>query len=114
VPDLHAEHRTLAQLPVVFQALAHELRLRALLAFVDGPKSPVQLLRECRSQDANLRSIAYHVQILRRAELVKVSSHRRRRGAVETSFELTDLGFLAVHAIHALKPTAPTGRDQQG
>lgn len=66
--------------PRVVKALAHPLRVRIMGMLHEQQLSPVQI---ASGLGAPLRTVAYHVRMLRAAGLVEEVATRRRRGAIE-------------------------------
>lgn len=90
------------------KALGHPLRVSVLLVLADAdePMTPKQLAAEL---GVPLENLSYHVRVLARLELIKLTRRRQgRRGAVEHLYRLTPDGqavldlatLLAARATH--------------
>lgn len=79
--DLHSLDPRLAK------ALSNEMRARALALLAEGAKSPKQIATEL---DLDLRSIAYHVRVLKKLGCIELIETLPRRGAVEHVYRVAD------------------------
>lgn len=62
------------------KALSNSLRARALHLIAEGVASPKSIAKRL---DADLRTVAYHVRVLKRLGCIELVETKRRRGAVE-------------------------------
>ncbi len=63
------------------------MRARALSLIVAGPKSPARIAAEL---GLDVRSVAYHVRVLKRLGCIELVETRQRRGAVEHVYRAAD------------------------
>ncbi len=70
------------------KALSNSLRARALTLIGEGIASP-KAIAEALGQD--VRSVAYHVRVLRELGCVELVETHQRRGAIEHVYRLTAL-----------------------
>jgi len=70
------------------KALSNPLRAEALALIGEGLDSPKLVAARL---DADLRTVAYHVRVLRRLGCIELSETRPRRGATEHVYRLTEL-----------------------
>jgi DNA-binding transcriptional ArsR family regulator len=68
------------QEPALVRGLAHPLRARMLSVLLEREASPKELADEF---DVPLANVAYHMQVLRKLELIRLVRKTPRRGAVE-------------------------------
>lgn len=66
--------------PRLAKALSNDLRARALGMFAEEPRSPKQISVELK---LDLRSVAYHVRVLKKLGCIELVETLPRRGAVE-------------------------------
>lgn len=69
------------------KALTHALRAKALELIAAGPTSPKAIAAEL---GVDVRSIAYHVRVLRELEFIELVETQQRRGAVEHIYRLAE------------------------
>lgn len=69
------------------KALSSELRAQALSLISEGIDSPKLIAAEL---DLDLRSVAYHVRVLRRLGCIELVDTEKRRGAVEHIYRVTE------------------------
>lgn len=69
------------------KALSSELRARALNLISEGIASP-KLIAE--KLDLDLRSVAYHVRVLKQLGCIELVETEQRRGAVEHIYRVTE------------------------
>lgn len=69
------------------KAMSSPLRTQALTLISEGVDSP-KLVAE--SLGADIRTIAYHVRVLKKLGCIELVETRQRRGAVEHIYRLTD------------------------
>jgi len=69
------------------KALSSELRAQALSLISEGIASPKLIAAEL---DLDLRSVAYHVRVLRRLGCIELVDTEKRRGAVEHIYKVTE------------------------
>lgn len=81
-----------------FQALAHPLRLRALLSAAERMVSPKALAAE---HGAPLRVMAYHVRVLAERGLIEQVGSRQVRGALAHDYGITVRGLEVVVRVHS-------------
>lgn len=62
------------------KALSNTLRARALHLIAEGAASPKAIAARL---EVDLRTVAYHVRVLRRLGCIELVETKRRRGAVE-------------------------------
>lgn len=86
------------------QAIAHPIRVSALLALADSELSPVELSRSFEHREWTLGVIAYHVRALAKAGLIELAQTIQRRGAVEHRYSLTPDGRALAEAVRRLAP----------
>lgn len=73
--------------PRLAKALSNDVRARALALLAEGTKSPKLIATEL---DLDLRSVAYHVRVLRKLECIELVETLPRRGAVEHLYRVAD------------------------
>jgi DNA-binding transcriptional ArsR family regulator len=73
--------------PRLAKALSNHVRARALELLAEGPKSPKSI---AAALDADLRSVAYHVRVLRKLGCIELVETLPRRGAVEHVYRIAD------------------------
>jgi DNA-binding transcriptional ArsR family regulator len=81
--------------PRLAKALSNDVRARALELFAEGSKSPKSIAAEL---ELDLRSVAYHVRVLRKLECIELVETLPRRGAVEHVYRATDWVLKALKA----------------
>ena len=69
------------------KALSHSMRAQALALIVESVTSPKQIAERL---DADLRSVAYHVRVLKRLGCIELVETQKRRGAVEHLYKATE------------------------
>jgi len=69
------------------KALTHALRAQALELIGAGPTSPKAIAAEL---GVDVRSVAYHVRVLRELECIELIETQQRRGAVEHIYRLAE------------------------
>jgi DNA-binding transcriptional ArsR family regulator len=69
------------------KALSSSLRAEALSLIAEGVDSP-KLIAE--RLDLDVRTVAYHVRVLRNLDCIELAETRPRRGTVEHVYRLTD------------------------
>jgi DNA-binding PadR family transcriptional regulator len=92
------------------RAIAHPIRVSALLVFADVDMSPVELNRLFAHREWTLGVVAYHVRALAKAGLIQLAGTIQRRGAVEHRYSLTPEGRALVEAVRRVGPTLAGGR----
>jgi DNA-binding transcriptional ArsR family regulator len=80
-PHLHSLDPRLAK------ALSNDVRARALELLAEGPKSPKSIAAEL---ELDLRSVAYHVRVLKKLGCIELVETLPRRGAVEHVYRAAD------------------------
>lgn len=80
------------------RALSNPLRMKLVRALESGQASPRQLAQRL---EEDLPRITYHMSILAKAHCVRVAETERRRGVVESFYELTPLATLDQAQPHA-------------
>jgi DNA-binding transcriptional ArsR family regulator len=73
--------------PRLAKALSNEVRARALELLVEEPKSPKLIAAELQ---LDLRSVAYHVRVLKKLGCIELVETVPRRGAVEHVYRAAD------------------------
>lgn len=73
--------------PRLAKALSNEVRARALELLAEGSKSPKLIAAEL---ELDLRSVAYHVRVLKKLECIELVETLPRRGAVEHVYRAAD------------------------
>jgi DNA-binding transcriptional ArsR family regulator len=68
------------------KALSNSLRAQALHLISEGVDSPKAIAEQL---DADIRTVAYHVRVLRRLGCVELVETKRRRGAVEHIYRVS-------------------------
>ena len=81
-----ADNEKLASL---LRALTHPARLGILELLERSPAAPIDYVR---TNTEDLARISYHFRQLRSAGLIEVSSQEQRRGALKSTYRLTDRG----------------------
>jgi len=74
--------------PRLAKALSRPLRADALALIGDGVSSPKLIAAKL---DIDLRTVAYHVRVLRSLGCIELVETRPRRGATEHVYRLTEL-----------------------
>jgi DNA-binding transcriptional ArsR family regulator len=69
------------------KALSNAMRARALNLIAKGTASPKEI---AAALDLDVRSVAYHVRVLRELGCVELAEMRQRRGAVEHRYRAAD------------------------
>lgn len=69
------------------KALSSSVRVRALALIAEGVASPKAIAGEL---GLDVRSVAYHVRVLRELGCIELVETQPRRGAVEHIYRLTD------------------------
>jgi DNA-binding transcriptional ArsR family regulator len=73
--------------PRLAKALSNDVRSRALVLLLEGPRSPKSIAAEL---GLDLRSVAYHVRVLKKLECIELVETLPRRGAVEHVYRVAD------------------------
>lgn len=73
--------------PRLAKALSSEVRARALELVAEGVQSPKLIAAELQ---LDLRSVAYHVRVLRKLGCIELIETVPRRGAVEHVYRVAD------------------------
>ena len=73
--------------PRLAKALSNPVRARALELLAEGPKSPKRIAAEL---ELDLRSVAYHVRVLKKLGCIELVETLPRRGAVEHVYRIAD------------------------
>lgn len=79
--DLHSLDPRLAK------ALTNDVRVRALELLAEGARSPKLIAAEL---ELDLRSVAYHVRVLKKLGCIELVETVPRRGAVEHVYRAAD------------------------
>lgn len=69
------------------KALSNAVRARALDLIAEDARSPKAIAKEL---GLDIRSVAYHVRVLRELGCIELSATRPRRGAVEHIYRIAD------------------------
>jgi DNA-binding transcriptional ArsR family regulator len=69
------------------KALSSELRAQALALISEGVASPKLIAAKL---NLDLRSVAYHVRVLKRLDCIELVETEKRRGAVEHIYRVTE------------------------
>ena len=69
------------------KALSSPLRARALALIAEGVASPKLIAKEL---DLDVRSVAYHVRVLRKLGCIELVETQQRRGAIEHIYRAVD------------------------
>jgi DNA-binding transcriptional ArsR family regulator len=69
------------------KALTSSLRARALALIADGVASPKAIAEKL---DLDVRTVAYHVRVLRELGCIELAETQQRRGAVEHIYRVAD------------------------
>jgi DNA-binding transcriptional ArsR family regulator len=69
------------------KALSSPLRARALALIAEGVASPKRIAKEL---DLDVRSVAYHVRVLRKLGCIELVETQQRRGAIEHIYKTVD------------------------
>jgi len=69
------------------KALSNDVRARALELLAEGPKSPKSIAAQL---EIDLRSVAYHVRVLKKLGCIELVETLPRRGAVEHVYRIAD------------------------
>lgn len=72
------------------KALSSSLRARALALIAEGVASPRAIAEKL---DLDVRTVAYHVRVLRELGCVELVETKQRRGAVEHVYAVTQLAL---------------------
>ena len=72
------------------KALSSSLRARALALIAEGVASPKAIAEKL---DLDVRTVAYHVRVLRELGCVELVETKQRRGAVEHVYAVTQLAL---------------------
>lgn len=73
--------------PRLAKALSNDVRARALELLAEGEKSPKLIAAQL---DLDLRSVAYHVRVLKKLGCIELVETLPRRGAVEHVYRAAD------------------------
>jgi hypothetical protein len=73
--------------PRLAKALSNQVRARALTLLTEGAKSPKLIATEL---ELDLRSVAYHVRVLKKLDCIELVETVPRRGAVEHVYRVAD------------------------
>ncbi len=73
--------------PRLAKALSNDVRARALELLAEGAKSPKLIAAEL---GLDLRSVAYHVRVLKKLGCIELVETLPRRGAVEHIYRAAD------------------------
>ena len=73
--------------PRLAKALSNDVRARALGLFAEGARSPKQISIKL---ELDLRSVAYHVRVLKKLGCIELVETLPRRGAVEHVYRAAD------------------------
>lgn len=73
--------------PRLAKALSNQVRARALALLAEGAKSPKLIATEL---ELDLRSVAYHVRVLKKLGCIELVETLPRRGAVEHVYRAAD------------------------
>jgi DNA-binding transcriptional ArsR family regulator len=73
--------------PRLAKALSNDVRARALELLAGGAKSPKSIAAEL---GIDLRTVAYHVRVLKRLGCIELIETLPRRGAVEHVYRVAD------------------------
>jgi DNA-binding transcriptional ArsR family regulator len=73
--------------PRLAKALSNNVRAQALELLVEGPSSPKLIAAEL---ELDLRSVAYHVRVLKKLGCIELVETLPRRGAVEHVYRVAD------------------------
>ncbi len=76
--------------PRLVKALSNGVRARALDLIAAGARSPKTIASELR---LDIRSVAYHVRVLKKLGCIELVETRPRRGAVEHIYRAADWIF---------------------
>lgn len=76
--------------PRLAKALSSPLRADALALIGEGTNSPKLIAAKL---DVDLRTVAYHVRVLRRLGCIELVETRPKRGATEHVYRLTELAL---------------------
>jgi DNA-binding transcriptional ArsR family regulator len=82
------------------RGLSHPVRLRLALAFVTGSRTPTDLADEFT--DVSLEVIAYHVRVLRLAELIVLEERVESNGSIFHRYRLSQRGCLVLQRLSPL------------
>jgi DNA-binding transcriptional ArsR family regulator len=72
------------------KALSNALRARALHLIAEGVASPKSIAAKL---DVDLRTVAYHVRVLRQLGCIELVETKRRRGAVEHIYRVATVAL---------------------
>jgi DNA-binding transcriptional ArsR family regulator len=73
--------------PRLAKALSNDVRSRAFQLLVQGPQSPKSIAAEL---GLDLRTVAYHVRVLKKLDCIELVETLPRRGAVEHVYRVAD------------------------
>jgi DNA-binding transcriptional ArsR family regulator len=73
--------------PRVAKALSSSLRAKALILIAEGVSSPKEI---AEALDLDVRTVAYHVRVLRELDCVELAETQQRRGAIEHIYRVTE------------------------
>ena len=73
--------------PRLAKALSNDIRSRALELLLEAPQSPKSIAAEL---GLDLRSVAYHVRVLKKLNCIELVETLPRRGAVEHVYRVAD------------------------
>lgn len=76
--------------PRLAKALSNEIRARALDLIAAGTRSPKAIAGE---MGVDIRSVAYHVRVLKKLGCIELVETQPRRGAVEHIYRAADWIF---------------------
>lgn len=75
--------------PRLAKALSNDVRARALELLAEGSRSPKLIAAEL---ELDLRTVAYHVRVLKKLGCIELVETLPRRGAVEHIYRAADWG----------------------
>jgi hypothetical protein len=93
---------------VALRGLGHPVRLRVALAFTAGSRAPSELAGELGP--VSLEVVAYHVRVLRLAELLVLAETVESRGSVLHRYELSGRGRVLLDRLAPLLGGAKASR----
>ncbi len=73
--------------PRLAKALSNDVRARALNLIAEDPKSPKAI---AATLGLDVRSVAYHVRVLKKLGCIELAETRPRRGAIEHVYRAAD------------------------
>jgi DNA-binding HxlR family transcriptional regulator len=91
-----------ATVATICRGLSHPMRIRVLLEYRLGQRSPADLSRSFNDPHLSLPALAYHVRGLVRAGLIELARTTARGVAIEHSYTLTARGHAAIRAVESL------------